>query len=147
EGRGLPHAGLAVRGLEPQHQDLLADQIACVVRRLAVDQPHLEPGCGARRFAAGGQGEEEGEDREASSHATIVPVAITPRPTIIMSEVNDLERELGTAIRGDVRFDAGSRLLYSTDASMYQMEPVGDRKSTRLNSSHVAISYAVFCLK
>src|SRR5690625_6622386 len=26
-------------------------------------------------------------------------------------------------------------------------EPVRDRKSTRLNSSHVAISYAVFCLK
>src|SRR5690349_23926859 len=25
--------------------------------------------------------------------------------------------------------------------------PVGDRKSTRLNSSHVEISYAVFCLK
>src|SRR5437870_8669919 len=25
--------------------------------------------------------------------------------------------------------------------------PVSDRKSTRLNSSHVAISYAVFCLK
>src|SRR5437870_10730985 len=25
--------------------------------------------------------------------------------------------------------------------------PRGDRKSTRLNSSHVAISYAVFCLK
>jgi FAD/FMN-containing dehydrogenase/Fe-S oxidoreductase len=39
--------------------------------------------------------------------------------------VNDLERELGKAIRGDVRFDAGSRLLYSTDASMYQVEPVG----------------------
>src|SRR5690625_6664157 len=27
-----------------------------------------------------------------------------------------------------------------------QVRP-GDRKSTRLNSSHVAISYAVFCLK
>src|SRR5204862_7723679 len=26
-------------------------------------------------------------------------------------------------------------------------ERVGDRKSTRLNSSHVEISYAVFCLK
>src|SRR5439155_1853788 len=26
-------------------------------------------------------------------------------------------------------------------------ETIGDRKSTRLNSSHVAISYAVFCLK
>src|SRR5690625_5388289 len=28
-----------------------------------------------------------------------------------------------------------------------QLRAVGDRKSTRLNSSHVAISYAVFCLK
>src|SRR5438445_8399413 len=26
-------------------------------------------------------------------------------------------------------------------------EPTGDRKSTRLNSSHANISYAVFCLK
>src|SRR5437868_11381309 len=26
-------------------------------------------------------------------------------------------------------------------------QPAGDRKSTRLNSSHVSISYAVFCLK
>src|SRR5436309_9902773 len=26
-------------------------------------------------------------------------------------------------------------------------QPAGDRKSTRLNSSHVKISYAVFCLK
>src|SRR5690242_21472294 len=25
--------------------------------------------------------------------------------------------------------------------------PLGDRKSTRLNSSHMSISYAVFCLK
>src|SRR5690606_12416195 len=30
---------------------------------------------------------------------------------------------------------------------MYAAELVGDRKSTRLNSSHVKISYAVFCLK
>src|SRR5690625_5891698 len=28
-----------------------------------------------------------------------------------------------------------------------QWPDAGDRKSTRLNSSHVAISYAVFCLK
>src|SRR5438067_4679237 len=27
------------------------------------------------------------------------------------------------------------------------IQGVGDRKSTRLNSSHVSISYAVFCLK
>src|SRR5690625_3082207 len=35
-----------------------------------------------------------------------------------------------------------SRWLSYTDAAL-----IGDRKSTRLNSSHVAISYAVFCLK
>src|SRR6266508_1474910 len=29
----------------------------------------------------------------------------------------------------------------------FWVELLGDRKSTRLNSSHVAISYAVFCLK
>src|SRR5256885_12745874 len=27
------------------------------------------------------------------------------------------------------------------------LAPAGDRKSTRLNSSHLVISYAVFCLK
>src|SRR5439155_16231573 len=32
--------------------------------------------------------------------------------------------------------------------ALHQRKPrVEDRKSTRLNSSHVAISYAVFCLK
>src|SRR5262247_1415951 len=39
--------------------------------------------------------------------------------------MNDLERELRRRVEGDVRFDAYSRLLYSTDASMYQMEPIG----------------------
>src|SRR5690625_6752324 len=32
-------------------------------------------------------------------------------------------------------------------ASLLKRDSFGDRKSTRLNSSHVAISYAVFCLK
>src|SRR2546427_10030790 len=31
--------------------------------------------------------------------------------------------------------------------SRHRPETVGDRKSTRLNSSHSQISYAVFCLK
>ncbi len=39
--------------------------------------------------------------------------------------MNDLEHELRKVIAGDVRFDTFSRLLYSTDASMYQMEPIG----------------------
>src|SRR5690242_1314786 len=32
-------------------------------------------------------------------------------------------------------------------AILSDIEPGGDRKSTRLNSSHMSISYAVFCLK
>ena len=36
-----------------------------------------------------------------------------------------LQRELERAIDGEVRFDKVSRALYSTDASVYQIEPVG----------------------
>src|SRR5215467_5518704 len=38
---------------------------------------------------------------------------------------SDLERELRRVVEGEVRFDGYSRLLYSTDASMYQVEPIG----------------------
>ena len=36
-----------------------------------------------------------------------------------------LQDELRSRIKGEVRFDAVSRVLYSTDASNYQVEPVG----------------------
>ena len=36
-----------------------------------------------------------------------------------------LQRELEKAIDGEVRFDKVSRALYSTDASVYQIEPLG----------------------
>src|SRR5690606_41937898 len=44
---------------------------------------------------------------------------------------------------------SGSALLnyYPTFAEAYYSQVPLDRKSTRLNSSHVKISYAVFCLK
>src|SRR5690625_1636816 len=35
----------------------------------------------------------------------------------------------------------------TADENKQESQPIGDRKSTRLNSSHVAISYTVFCLK
>src|SRR3712207_8654061 len=41
--------------------------------------------------------------------------------------------------------DAGG--LQVVDPGAEQASLVGDRKSTRLNSSHANISYAVFCLK
>src|SRR5215211_7998203 len=48
-----------------------------------------------------------------------------------------------TATGGVVRW----RYLCRGEAARYAPLPVGDRKSTRLNSSHTVISYAVFCLK
>jgi FAD/FMN-containing dehydrogenase/Fe-S oxidoreductase len=36
-----------------------------------------------------------------------------------------LQRELATTLSGEIRFDAVSRALYSTDASVYQIEPLG----------------------
>src|SRR5699024_11507289 len=36
---------------------------------------------------------------------------------------------------------------HTAPPSQEHTPPRGDRKSTRLNSSHVSISYAVFCLK
>src|SRR5437868_12892644 len=45
-------------------------------------------------------------------------------------------------LRGD---EGGARRLHLADGVDRRAD--GDRKSTRLNSSHVSISYAVFCLK
>src|SRR3712207_8829538 len=39
---------------------------------------------------------------------------------------------------------SGAEIYYGTEAGQ---NPCPDRKSTRLNSSHANISYAVFCLK
>ncbi|MCI0845003.1 MAG: FAD-binding protein, partial [Chloroflexi bacterium] len=41
------------------------------------------------------------------------------------SERGDIENELKLRVSGEVKFDPFSRVLYSTDASIYQMEPVG----------------------
>src|SRR5690625_6566851 len=45
-----------------------------------------------------------------------------------------------------ITFD-GPAAETEVDAQLQMFQAAGDRKSTRLNSSHVAISYAVFCLK
>src|SRR5699024_11954771 len=40
-----------------------------------------------------------------------------------------------------------SKAIKSIGKDKFSYEILADRKSTRLNSSHVSISYAVFCLK
>ncbi|MBI4443477.1 MAG: FAD-binding protein, partial [Acidobacteria bacterium] len=42
-----------------------------------------------------------------------------------MTASTELESDLQKVVRGEVRFDDYSRMLYSTDASIYQIEPLG----------------------
>src|SRR3712207_7761685 len=51
------------------------------------------------------------------------------------------------AIEVGRRHEQGAAYLVASLPVPAQTCPPGDRKSTRLNSSHANISYAVFCLK
>src|SRR5207249_7093524 len=68
------------------------------------------------------------------------------------------QRVLFRRIHGHVEFighggideldrDVGADPFDISIAPLLKRKDLGDRKSTRLNSSHVSISYAVFCLK
>src|SRR5690242_21196353 len=66
-----------------------------------------------------------------------------PRSTLFpYTRSSDLNRELGP----DGTIPDGLKLRAIAIAT-WRFVSEGDRKSTRLNSSHMSISYAVFCLK
>src|SRR5699024_12799585 len=74
-----------------------------------------------------------------SSDLEVEPRNCPPRPTLTLLSL-DLRDRLTFRTRTHRR----------VEASHVGFDPLGrglDRKSTRLNSSHVSISYAVFCLK
>src|SRR5207249_5333976 len=93
--------------------------------------------------------------------STLFPYTTLFRSQIFHRSTNTIAR---VSIFGAVFFIAGllvlaaaiSRSSWVTEAGVPREQPIqfsherhvaGDRKSTRLNSSHVSISYAVFCLK
>ena len=43
----------------------------------------------------------------------------------MVRETTELEAELRRRLRGEVRFDRMTRAIYATDASIYQMDPIG----------------------
>src|SRR5205814_10494151 len=66
-----------------------------------------------------------------------------PNPRTI--EPGQRHRPFGRDIRHPPEFR--HRLGAHVPHELVESDFVGDRKSTRLNSSHLGISYAVFCLK
>src|SRR3712207_6850090 len=83
-----------------------------------------------------------------------------PRSTLFPDTT--LFRSVGEARRGRTGVDDDPALLrrdlrrgerhgrvqrIGDEVDPFAVEPFADRKSTRLNSSHANISYAVFCLK
>src|SRR5690625_7068976 len=61
--------------------------------------------------------------------------------------VGQLVRNIKVINSGELTRKVTLRGIRATAGARAAIEAAGDRKSTRLNSSHVAISYAVFCLK
>src|SRR5690625_5309476 len=80
----------------------------------------------------------------------------TVDPIVVINE-HGIIRDFNRAVQGFLGYTASELIGQNVKILMpepYRSEHDGylenyrrDRKSTRLNSSHVAISYAVFCLK
>src|SRR2546430_4045291 len=81
-----------------------------------------------------------------------------PYTTLFRSELNLAERTIvprnlveqlrafGVPYAPDIKIPDLIELVFTAQEEFMNVEPE-DRKSTRLNSSHSQISYAVFCLK
>src|SRR2546427_7740698 len=54
-----------------------------------------------------------------------LPLSSHAKPVDVFPPVAGLEKELKRTVRGEVRFDRGSRALYAADASNYRQIPIG----------------------
>ena len=63
---------------------------------------------------------------QASIHSPApLPLSSHARPVDSFARALELERELKREVRGEVRFDRGSRAMYATDGSNYRQIPIG----------------------
>src|SRR5256885_12200206 len=69
-----------------------------------------------------------------------------PYTTLFRSQRSDLRMAMTHAAQSAAQ---ATHMVCATagTTSIFNSSPLEDRKSTRLNSSHLVISYAVFCLK
>src|SRR5690606_39811767 len=89
----------------------------------------------------------QAEDGIRDFHVTGVQTCALPilkQAQQLQSRMAGMQAELDAA---EVEGRAGGGLVSVVMSGKGEVKKVSDRKSTRLNSSHVKISYAVFCLK
>src|SRR3712207_8613792 len=80
--------------------------------------------------------------------STLFPYTTLFRSPVLLrpgADVRERAEPVDAGIRAEV--DQEDASLEAGRRQRLGVEPLGDRKSTRLNSSHANISYAVFCLK
>ena len=54
-----------------------------------------------------------------------LPLSSHGKPVDSFAQAGELENELKRVVKGEVRFDRGSRALYSSDGSNYRQIPIG----------------------
>src|SRR5438067_10471506 len=81
------------------------------------------------------------------SRSTLFPYTTLFRSWVGGQRPRGEGEEVGDPRRPDEAVEVGVADEEVGDARLAGEAEAGDRKSTRLNSSHVSISYAVFCLK
>ena len=60
-----------------------------------------------------------------------------------LEEITELSQHLDRLIDGEVKFDQVTRMIYSTDASIYQIEPLGV-VIPRSKNKNIALDYLDF---
>src|SRR2546427_6958060 len=91
-----------------------------------------------------------GAVRQANHRSTLMPIrkvlVVDDSKTELMF-LSDMLQKQGLQVRTAENGEEALRSLAEERPDLILMDVVIDRKSTRLNSSHSQISYAVFCLK
>src|SRR5438034_10901713 len=87
-------------------------------------------------------------ERNSSRRSFLKGSALTGAAYVLGRRVLARPNPLSVIVVGAGAFGGWTALeLLRKGAKVVLVEAWGDRKSTRLNSSHTVISYAVFCLK
>src|SRR2546426_6946634 len=130
-------AMLVFAAQQPPQQVTLAD----AVRRALEVQPAVVQARGDVRNASAG---------ERAAWGAFLPT-VTSSSSAARSNVGRIDQTTGRAVPPEYTYTVGLNasldLFNGFHREANQRAAAADRKSTRLNSSHLVISYAVFCLK